>query len=130
MNDAEEPHQLVIDMKTHEAMVREWMEDPDFVRELRNLEPEFVQFDALFLSRPEAQLEQAEKVASTGITQPQDVANGSDDRYLGPLAGAFPDLASLTEDDLEWASGQWQRGIEQQLLMLASVPTEASDVPK
>jgi len=34
---------------------------------------------------------------------------------LGPLAGAFPDLASLADNDLEWARDQWELGLENQL---------------
>lgn len=30
-----------------------------------------------------------------------------EDTTLGPLAGAFPELASLTDADLEWAKQQW-----------------------
>ncbi len=41
-----------------------------------------------------------------------------DDSDLGPLAGAFPELASLTDADIEWAQDQWQRGIQRQLEML------------
>ncbi|MEI2692889.1 MAG: antitoxin family protein [Anaerolineae bacterium] len=41
-----------------------------------------------------------------------------DDSDLGPLAGAFPELASLTDADIEWAKDQWQRGLQRQLDLL------------
>ena len=41
-----------------------------------------------------------------------------DDSDLGPLAGAFPELASLTDADIEWAQAQWQRGLQRQLDLL------------
>lgn len=41
----------VIPMKTHDEMVRKWMEDPDFVREYDNLEQEFALFDELLGAR-------------------------------------------------------------------------------
>lgn len=44
----------------------------------------------------------------------------SEDSPIGPLAGAFPELASLTEADLEWAKQQWQRGLDRQLELVSS----------
>lgn len=60
-------------MKTHDEMVREWMEDPDFVREYVNLEEEFALFDELLRARKEAGLTQAE-VAERMATKPSVVA--------------------------------------------------------
>ena len=42
------------------------------------------------------------------------------DTPLGPLAGAFPELASLTDADLEWAKQHWQRGVDRQLNLLSA----------
>jgi hypothetical protein len=36
------------------------------------------------------------------------------------LAGAIPELASLTDADLEWAKQQWQRGLDRQLELVSS----------
>jgi hypothetical protein len=44
----------------------------------------------------------------------------SEGNSIGPLAGAFPELASLTDADLEWARQQWQRGMERQLDLVSS----------
>jgi transcriptional regulator with XRE-family HTH domain len=60
-------------MKTHDEMVRKWMEDPDFVREYDNLEQEFALFDELLRARKEAGLTQAE-VAERMATKPSVVA--------------------------------------------------------
>jgi hypothetical protein len=38
---------------------------------------------------------------------------------LGPLAGAFPDLAALAEKDLTAAKHLWERGLQSQLRRLA-----------
>lgn len=43
----------------------------------------------------------------------------SEDTPLGPLAGAFPELANLTDADLEWAMQQWQRGLDRQLELVS-----------
>lgn len=40
------------------------------------------------------------------------------DSDLGPLAGAFPELASLSDADIDWAKEQWQRGLQRQLDLL------------
>ncbi len=63
----------MIPMKTHDEMVRKWMEDPDFVREYDNLEQEFALFDELLRARKEAGLTQAE-VAERMATKPSVVA--------------------------------------------------------
>ena len=60
-------------MKTHDEMVREWRQDPAFVREYDNLEQEFALFDELLRARKEAGLTQAE-VAKLMATQPSVVA--------------------------------------------------------
>jgi transcriptional regulator with XRE-family HTH domain len=60
-------------MKTHDEMVRKWMEDPDFVHEYDNLEQEFALFDELLRARKEAGLTQAE-VAERMATKPSVVA--------------------------------------------------------
>jgi DNA-binding XRE family transcriptional regulator len=59
--------------KTHNEMVREWMQDPAFVREYDRLEQEFALFDELLRARKEAGLTQAE-VAERMATQPSVVA--------------------------------------------------------
>jgi len=46
-------------MKTHNELVQEWMQDPDFVREYDGLEQEFTLFDELLRARKEAGLTQA-----------------------------------------------------------------------
>jgi len=46
----------------------------------------------------------------------------SEDSPIGPLAGAFPELASLTDADLEWAREQWQRGLDRQLELVSAEP--------
>ncbi len=60
-------------MKTHNEMVREWMQDPAFVQEYNALEDEFALFDELLRARKEAGLTQAE-VADRMATQPSVVA--------------------------------------------------------
>ena len=30
----------------------------------------------------------------------------------GTLAGAFPELAYLSDEDMDWAKQQWQRGLD------------------
>ncbi|RJP23660.1 MAG: XRE family transcriptional regulator [Candidatus Omnitrophota bacterium] len=60
-------------MKTHDEMVRDWMQDPVFVREYNALEQEFTLFDELLRARKEAGLTQAE-VAERMDTQPSVVA--------------------------------------------------------
>ena len=60
-------------MKTHDEMVREWRQDPAFVREYDSLEHEFALFDELLRARKEAGLTQAE-VAELMATQPSVVA--------------------------------------------------------
>jgi hypothetical protein len=44
----------------------------------------------------------------------------SEEHPIGSLAGAFPELASLTDADLAWAKEQWQRGAERQLELLSA----------
>ncbi len=39
---------------------------------------------------------------------------------LGPLAGAFPELAVLSEDDLDWAKSQWEASLTKQIDLLVS----------
>jgi transcriptional regulator with XRE-family HTH domain len=60
-------------MKTHDEMVRAWMQDPAFVREYDSLAQEFALFDELLRARQEAGLTQAE-VAELMATQPSVVA--------------------------------------------------------
>ena len=60
-------------MKTHDEMVREWLQDPAFVREYDSLAQEFALFDELLRARKEAGLTQAE-VAERMATQPSVVA--------------------------------------------------------
>lgn len=52
------------------------------------------------------------------VRVPRSDAGRPDDEDLGVLAGAFPDLAGLTQGDLEWAKAQWQRGLDHQLDLL------------
>jgi antitoxin (DNA-binding transcriptional repressor) of toxin-antitoxin stability system len=35
------------------------------------------------------------------------------------LAGAFPELAHLCDEDIDWAKQQWQRGIDRQIDLFA-----------
>ena len=60
-------------MKTHDEMLREWRQDPRFVREYDSLTQEFALFDELLRARQEAGLTQAE-VAKLMATQPLVVA--------------------------------------------------------
>ena len=60
-------------MKTHDEMVRDWMQDFAFVQEYNDLEGEFALFDELLRARKEAGLTQAE-VAARMATQPSVVA--------------------------------------------------------
>jgi len=60
-------------MKTHDEMIREWMQDPAFVREHDELEQDFALFDELLRARKEAGMTQAE-VAERMATQPSVVA--------------------------------------------------------
>jgi transcriptional regulator with XRE-family HTH domain len=60
-------------MKTHDEMLREWRQDPAFVREYDSLAQEFALFDELLRARQEAGLTQAE-VAELMATQPSVVA--------------------------------------------------------
>lgn len=47
-------------------------------------------------------------------------SDDSEENPIGPLAGAFPELASLTDADLEWAKQQWQSGLERQLELVSA----------
>jgi hypothetical protein len=49
-------------------------------------------------------------------------ASDDSEEPIGSLAGAFPELASLSDADLEWAKEQWQRGLERQLELLSAQP--------
>ena len=60
-------------MKTHDEMLHEWRQDPEFVREYNSLAQEFALFDELLRARQEAGLTQAE-VAKLMATQPSVVA--------------------------------------------------------
>jgi transcriptional regulator with XRE-family HTH domain len=60
-------------MKTHDEMVREWRQDPEFVQAYDALEEEFALFDELLRARKAAGLTQAE-VAARMATQPSVVA--------------------------------------------------------
>jgi hypothetical protein len=44
----------------------------------------------------------------------------SEEHPIGSLAGAFLELASLTDAALAWAKEQWQRGVERQLELLSA----------
>ena len=44
---------------------------------------------------------------------------------LDPLAGAFPELAALSDEDVEWAKQQWERGLVGQMELL----TKHDDAP-
>lgn len=46
-------------------------------------------------------------------------SGGNTEHPIGSLTGAFPELASLTDADLEWAKQQWQRGLERQLELVS-----------
>lgn len=35
-----------------------------------------------------------------------------------PLFGAFPELAAITEDDLNWAKGLWRESLERQIRII------------
>jgi predicted transcriptional regulator len=60
-------------MKTHDEMVQEWEQDPEFVREYEALQADFALFDELLRARKEAGLTQAD-VARRMATQPSVVA--------------------------------------------------------
>jgi hypothetical protein len=47
-------------------------------------------------------------------------ASDDSEEPIGSLAGAFPELASLTDADLEWAKEQWQRGLERQIELVSA----------
>ena len=34
---------------------------------------------------------------------------------VGTLAGAFPDLAYLSDEDVDWAKQQWKHGVDKQV---------------
>jgi transcriptional regulator with XRE-family HTH domain len=53
-------------MKSHDEMIREWMQDPEFEREYNELETEFALFDELLKARKEAGLTQAEVAERMG----------------------------------------------------------------
>ena len=53
------------------------------------------------------------------IKVPAVVPDQPTEMKLGPLAGAFPGLAALADNDLEWARDQWELGLEKQLKLLA-----------
>jgi transcriptional regulator with XRE-family HTH domain len=57
-------------MKTHEEMVAEWMENPEFQAEYDALEEEFAVFDALIEARKAAGLSQAEVAKRMGTKTP------------------------------------------------------------
>jgi hypothetical protein len=44
----------------------------------------------------------------------------SKEHPIGSLAGAFPELASLTDADLEWAKEQWQHGLERPIELMSA----------
>ena len=60
-------------LKTHDEMLREWRQDPEFIREYDGLAQEFALIDELLRARQEAGLTQAE-VAKRMATQPSVVA--------------------------------------------------------
>ena len=90
-------------MKTHDEMVREWAEDPAFVREYDGLEQEFALFDQLLRARREAGLTQAE-VAEKMATQPSVVARleaGGGRRKHSPSIATLQKYAEAVGCDLE-----------------------------
>lgn len=40
-------------------------------------------------------------------------------RPAASLRGAFPELAAISDEDIEWAKGLWERGVEKQARILA-----------
>ena len=57
-------------MKTHEEMVAEWLENPEFQAEYDALEEEFAVFGALIAARKTAGLSQAEVAKRMGTKPP------------------------------------------------------------
>lgn len=53
-------------MKTHDAMIAAWKEDPTFRKEYDALEEEFALFDALVSARHQAGLSQADVAERIG----------------------------------------------------------------
>jgi DNA-binding phage protein len=47
-------------------------------------------------------------------------SDDSAEHPIGSLAGAFPELARLSDADLEWAKKQWQRGVDRQLELVSA----------
>jgi len=60
-------------MKTHQEMIDNWMQDPEFRKEYEALEAEFALFDELVRARKEAGLTQAQVAERMG-TKPSAVA--------------------------------------------------------
>ena len=38
---------------------------------------------------------------------------------LPSLCGAFPELAKISDEDIAWAKGLWERGLEKQMRLLS-----------
>ena len=57
-------------MKTHDEMVKEWMQDPAFKKEYEDLDPEFALFDELIKARNKAGLTQVEVARRMGTKTP------------------------------------------------------------
>lgn len=52
---------------------------------------------------------------NTSVVDPQEQPDASVDE---PLFGAFPELAAITEDDLQWAKGLWNESLERQIRII------------
>ena len=57
-------------MKTHDKMIKEWRQDPEFKKEYDALESEFALFDELLKARHNAGLTQAELAERMGTKTP------------------------------------------------------------
>lgn len=57
-------------MKTHDEMIKEWMQDPAFKKEYDALESKFALFDELIKARNNAGLTQAEVAERMGTKTP------------------------------------------------------------
>ncbi len=57
-------------MKTHDEMINEWKQNPEFKKEYDGLEEEFLLFDELLTARQKAGLTQAEVAKKMGTRTP------------------------------------------------------------
>ena len=57
-------------MKTHDEMINEWKQDPEFIKEYDALTEEFMLFDELIKARRQAGLTQAEVAEKMGTKTP------------------------------------------------------------